>query len=59
MLKDHRDMPFSIFHVSWQGNPMLRKIISIKNVGRFLSYSAGGDVELKHYSLVFAENRGG
>jgi len=35
---------------------MLRKIISIKNVGRFLSYGAGGDVELKHYNLVFAEN---
>jgi wobble nucleotide-excising tRNase len=35
---------------------MLRKIISIKNVGRFLNCSASGDVELKHYSLIFAEN---
>ena len=35
---------------------MLRKIISIKNVGRFLSYGAGRDVELKRYSLFFAEN---
>ena len=35
---------------------MLRKIISIKNVGRFLNYSASGDVELKHYNLIFAEN---
>ena len=35
---------------------MLRKIISIKNVGRFVRYGATGDVELKRYSLVFAEN---
>ncbi len=35
---------------------MLRKIILIKNVGRFVSYSATGDVELKRYNLVFAEN---
>lgn len=35
---------------------MLRKLISIKNVGRFLSYSAGGDVELKRYNLFLAEN---
>jgi len=35
---------------------MLRKIVSIKNVGRFLSYGASGDVELKRYNLVFAEN---
>ncbi len=35
---------------------MLRKVISIKNVGRFLSYGAAGDVELKRYNLVFAEN---
>lgn len=35
---------------------MLRKIISIKNVGRFLNCSASGDVELKRYNLVFAEN---
>jgi wobble nucleotide-excising tRNase len=35
---------------------VLRKIILIKNVGRFVSYSATGDVELKRYNLVFAEN---
>ncbi|MBM4029684.1 MAG: hypothetical protein FJ280_30440, partial [Planctomycetes bacterium] len=35
---------------------MLRKIVSIKNVGRFLNYSASGNVELKRYNLVFAEN---
>jgi wobble nucleotide-excising tRNase len=35
---------------------MIRKIISIKNVGRFLNYKYSGDVELKRYSLVFAEN---
>jgi len=35
---------------------MLRKFVSIKNVGRFLRYSATGDVELKRYSLIFAEN---
>lgn len=35
---------------------MLRKIISIKSVGRFSSYSASGDVTLKRYNLVFAEN---
>jgi len=35
---------------------MLRKIILIKNVGRFLNYSALGNVELKRYNLIFAEN---
>jgi len=35
---------------------MLRKINSIKNVGRFLNSGASGDVELKRYNLVFAEN---
>lgn len=35
---------------------MLRKIISIKSVGRFSSYGASGDVALKRYNLVFAEN---
>lgn len=35
---------------------MPRKIIAIKNVGRFLSYSASGNVELKRYNLIFAEN---
>lgn len=35
---------------------MLRKFVSIKNVGRFVSYGASGDVELKRYNLIFAEN---
>jgi len=35
---------------------MLRKIISVKNVGRFLNYSASGDVGLARYNLIFAEN---
>lgn len=35
---------------------MLKKFISIKNVGRFKSYGAQGDVELKRYNLLFAEN---
>jgi len=35
---------------------MLRKFVSIKNVGRFANYGAGGDVELKRYTLIFAEN---
>jgi wobble nucleotide-excising tRNase len=34
----------------------LRKIIAIKNVGRFQSYGASGDVTLKRYNLIFAEN---
>src|SRR5208282_3613352 len=38
---------------------MLRKVISIKNIGRFLNCGAAGDVELKHYNLVFAENARG
>ena len=35
---------------------MLRKFISIKNIGRFVKAAASGDVELKRYNLVFAEN---
>src|SRR5262245_34285017 len=35
---------------------MLRKFISIKNVGRFQKYGAVGDTELKRYTLMFAEN---
>lgn len=35
---------------------MFRKLISIKGVGRFLGYSASGDVDLRRYTLVFAEN---
>lgn len=32
----------------------LGKIISIKNVGRFLNSAAAGDVALKRYTLIFA-----
>ena len=35
---------------------MLKKFVSVKNVGRFKSYAAVGDVELKRYNLFFAEN---
>src|SRR5260370_30641580 len=34
----------------------LRKFITIKNVGRFSNCNASGDVALKHYNLIFAEN---
>src|ERR1700745_2247688 len=39
-----------------EGTGVLRKIILIKNVGRFLNYSAIGYVELKRHTLIFAEN---
>jgi len=35
---------------------MIKKIVKIKNVGRFVNYGASGDVELKRYDLVFGEN---
>ena len=35
---------------------MLRKLISIKNVGRCVSYGASKGVELTPYNLIFAEN---
>ena len=35
---------------------MIRKIIAIKNVGRFHNYTASGDITLKRHTLVFAEN---
>jgi wobble nucleotide-excising tRNase len=35
---------------------MLRKVVSIKNIGRFEKYGASGDVELKRYNMIFAEN---
>lgn len=35
---------------------MLKKFISIRNVGRFQKYCAVGDVGLKRYNLFFAEN---
>src|ERR1700730_15530803 len=35
---------------------MLEKVISIKNVGRFKNCAAIGDVSLRRYTLIFAEN---
>jgi wobble nucleotide-excising tRNase len=35
---------------------MLNRIISIKNVGRFKSCSAVGDVTFRRFTLIFAEN---
>lgn len=35
---------------------MIEKFISIKNIGRFLDYSAHGDVTLRKLTLLFAEN---
>lgn len=35
---------------------MLQRIISIKNVGRFKNCAAVGDVTLRRYTLIFAEN---
>jgi wobble nucleotide-excising tRNase len=34
----------------------LTKFVSITNIGRFQSYSAGGDVTFKRSTLIFAEN---
>lgn len=34
----------------------LSKILTIKNVGRFQNYGATGDVLLKRFNLIFAEN---
>ena len=35
---------------------MLRKLISIRNVGRFLNYSASGDIDFRRSNLILAEN---
>ncbi len=35
---------------------MLNKLVAIQNVGRFRSYSAVGDVQLRRATLVYAEN---
>lgn len=35
---------------------MIQRIISIKNVGRFKSCAAAGDVTFRRYTLIFAEN---
>lgn len=38
---------------------MLKKIVSIKNVGRFADYNASCDVELKKVNLIYGENAKG
>jgi wobble nucleotide-excising tRNase len=38
------------------GKRVLNKVVAINNVGRFRSYGASGDVFLRRYSLIFAEN---
>jgi wobble nucleotide-excising tRNase len=38
---------------------MLQRIISIKNVERFKSYTALGDVTFRRFTLIFAENARG
>ena len=35
---------------------MLRKIVTIRNVGRFSNFSAAGNVTLSRYNLLFGEN---
>ena len=35
---------------------MLRKIISIRNVGRFAIYQYQGDVELRKLNIIYADN---
>lgn len=35
---------------------MIKKIISIKNIGKFTEYNAAGDVELRKLTLIYAEN---
>lgn len=35
---------------------MLKKFVTIQNVGRFWKYGAAGNVELKRYSVISAEN---
>ena len=35
---------------------MLRKIVAIKNVGRFENYGASSDLQLRRYNLFYAPN---
>jgi len=35
---------------------VINKIIAIKNIGRFVSYSCSGDVEFRKMTLIFGEN---
>ena len=37
---------------------MIKKVISIKNVGKFADYSCYGDVELRKLNIIFADNDG-
>ena len=34
----------------------IRKVISLKGIGRFENFAASGDVEFKKYTLIFADN---
>jgi wobble nucleotide-excising tRNase len=36
--------------------PVINKIIAIKNIGRFVDYSCSGDVEFRKFTLIFGEN---
>src|SRR5690348_13165366 len=38
---------------------MLQRVISIRNVGRFKSCAAAGDVTWRRYTLIFGENARG
>lgn len=35
---------------------MLKKVLSIKNVGKFVDYSCYGDVELRRLNVIYADN---
>ena len=34
----------------------IRKVVSLKGIGRFENFSASGDVEFKKHTLIFADN---
>src|SRR5262245_42707119 len=38
---------------------MLKKVVGISNIGRFLNYGATGDVQLAKLNLIFGENAKG
>jgi len=38
---------------------MIKKIITIKNIGRFKDYNCSGDLELKKLNIIYGENGGG
>lgn len=35
---------------------MIKKVVSIKNVGKFVNYSCSGDVSFRRLTLIYAEN---